>query len=375
MNKNPFYTRELPLNASFCNRVKELDELTRHAQNKMNVVLFSPRRYGKTSLIKRVMDKISKKGVVTIYADLFGVTSREDIANRIAKAMYENTSKKRKLFDKLLKWLFSWRPVVKLDDKPGAKFTLDRVEGVKDEHLIDEVLEAIDKMSSVAEGGCCVVLDEFQEIARIKNSLAIEGLMRSHIQQHNKTAYVFVGSRRTMLKDMFNEKKRPFYRSATNYELKPLPDLELSGYIMEAFKHAGKTCPVTEAEKIVKLVQGYAYYAQKIGYCVFERTDKIVKPETFEAGITDFFEDEKPYYEKMLSLLSTQQTKLISALAKEPTQTPYGNEYIAKHKLGSLSAIQGGIRKLISIDYIDKQAGYYELVDPLFKMWLIDTQN
>lgn len=191
MYQNPFYTRELPLNAPFCNRVKELNELTRHAQNKMNIVLFSPRRYGKTSLIKRVLSRLSKSGTITVYADMYGVTSQEDIADRIAKAIYE----------------------------------------------------------------------------------------------------------------------------------------------------------------------------------------KVVKQENVEAGLKDFFEDEKPYYEMMIAQLSAQQIKLVTALAKEPTKTPYGNEYIFSHKLGSLSAIQGGIKKLVSVDYIDKQTGYYEVVDPLFKMWLIDTQN
>jgi hypothetical protein len=174
---------------------------------------------------------------------------------------------------------------------------------------------------------------------------------------------------------MFNEKKRPFYRSAMNYELKPLPDGELLDYIMKAFQHSGKSCPKEEADKIVKLAKGYAYYAQKISYCVFECTASMVTPQSMAEGLNDFFEDEKPYFEMMIAQLSVQQIKLVTALAKEPTKTPYGNEYMAQHKLGSLSAIQGGIKKLVSIDYIDKQSEYYEVVDPLFKMWLIDHQN
>jgi AAA+ ATPase superfamily predicted ATPase len=375
MHQNPFYTRKLPLNAPFCNRTKELDELENHTHNNMNVVLFSPRRYGKTSLIKRVLARISKKGVITIYADMYGVTSQGDIAERMAKAIYDNISQQRKLFDKAVKWLFSWRPVARVDDEPGVKFSVDRIAGQRDEHLIEEVLEAIDKMSQETKAGCCVVLDEFQQITEVKNSLSVEGLMRSHIKKHNKTAYVFVGSRRTLLKDMFNEKKRPFYRSAMNYELKPLPDTELSLYIIKAFKRGGKSCPQAEAEKIVKLVNGYAYYAQKISYCVFECTESIVTPENVSEGLNDFLEEEKPYFEMMIAQLSVQQMRLIAALAKEPTKTPYGNEYMARHKLGSLSAIQGGIKKLVSIDFIDKQNEYYEVVDPLFKMWLIEYQN
>jgi len=373
MYQNPFYTRELPLHAPFCNRVKEIDEIARHAQNKMNVVLFSPRRYGKTSLIKRVLDRLAKKGVITIYVDMYGVTSQDDVAGRIARSIYENVSKTKKLFDKVTGWLLSWRPLARVNSEPGMSWTLEHVAGKRESYLIEEVLETIEKMSKEAKGGCCVVFDEFQQIAELPNSMAIEGLMRSHIQKHGKIAYVFVGSRRTMLKDMFNEEKRPFYRSAINYELAPLPDGELTGYIMEAFKKGGKVCPRQEAVKIVKLVQGYACYAQKIAYCVFERTELKVGPDNIREGLRGFFQDEKAYFEMMLTQLSTQQVKLVTAIAKEPTKTPYSIDYIARHKLASLSAIQGGIKKLVSIDYIVKQEDrYYEVVDPLFKMWLIE---
>lgn len=371
MNRhNPFYIRELPLGAPFCNRQRELKELTSHAENKMNVVLFSPRRYGKTSLVKRVLDTLNKKEIITVYADLLGVTSVEDIANRLATKVYHHTHTKEVWFKKALKLFSSWRPVMRPDPESGVSFTVEPVSYKNPTLLLEETLKGLERLSQEHKEGCCVVFDEFQEITEIPNSVSIEGLMRSHIQQHSRIAYFFIGSRRKLLTDMFNERKRPFYKSALNYPLKPLPDRELTDFIIHQFKGGGKICPKPIAEEIVKLVKGYAYYAQKIGYSIYEIAGKTVTGKNLAEGLKILIEDEKIVYEMMLKALSVQQIILLVALAKEPTNAPFAAGYMSHHKLGSIGGVQGAIKKLISLDYIERSENIFQVVDPIFIIWL-----
>lgn len=371
MNKhNPFYIRELPLNAPFCNRRQELKELTSHAENKMNVVLFSPRRYGKTSLVKRVLDTVGNEGIIPIYIDLLGVTSAEDIASRLATRIYQHTHAQELWFKKALKWLSTWRPVMRPDPESGISFTVEPATYKNPTSLLEGTLKDLEKLSQDNKEGCCVVFDEFQEITEISNSLSVEGLMRSHIQQHSRIAYFFVGSRRKLLTDMFNEIKRPFYKSAINYPLKPLPDEELTDFIIHLFKSGDKICSRQISDGMVKLVRGYAYYAQKIGYCIYEVARGTVTKDNFSTGLKMLLEDEKIVYEMMIKALSTQQISLLVAIAKEPTDKPFSAGYMSRHKLGSIGGVQGAFKRLISLDYIEKTDNIFQVADPIFVIWL-----
>lgn len=119
---NPFYLQEIPVDAPFCNRVKELKELSSYAESKANVVIYSPRRYGKTSLTKRIQHNLSLNGAITAYADFFGVASIDDVAARTAKAIFAVTHKNNSLWKKALSTIRSFRPILR--PEPDGMFTL-----------------------------------------------------------------------------------------------------------------------------------------------------------------------------------------------------------------------------------------------------------
>ena len=123
--QNPFYFRVLPVTAPFCNREKELDQLVSHAQNRANVVLFSPRRYGKTSLVQRVQERLKQKGLATVYIDLFGIDSLEDMGARMASRLYSYCHKDESLFKKAMAFLSFWRSVIRPDPEYGVSLTVE----------------------------------------------------------------------------------------------------------------------------------------------------------------------------------------------------------------------------------------------------------
>ncbi|PIV54100.1 MAG: ATP-binding protein [Elusimicrobia bacterium CG_4_10_14_0_8_um_filter_37_32] len=368
--KNPFYIRELPLDAPFCNREKEINELVRHGKNRMNVILYSPRRFGKTSLAKRAMSVLSKEMTTTIYMDFMGTTSIDEIAERIAVKTYQYTYAKENLFKKVTRIFSSWRPVLRPDPETGLNITVESVPGRRGRIILEETLQSLGKFSSEAEKGCYIVFDEFQEITEIKDSITIEGIMRSEIQQHNKISYLFIGSRRRVLLDMFNQKKRPFYQSGINYSLNPLNTDILSKFLVEQFHLGNKICPDEIAQKISERVHGYPYYVQKIAYFIYELSGKKITENDYYNAFKLLLESEKPLFEVMIQSLAGQQIALLVALAKEPTGVPFSAAYMSKHQLGSIGGVQGAIKKLISLDYIEKSQNIFSIVDPIFATWL-----
>jgi AAA+ ATPase superfamily predicted ATPase len=368
--RNPFYFRELPLDAPFCNRTDEIKELVSHAYNKANVVLYSPRRYGKTSLVKRVQNNLKNKGITTLYADFYGVDSVEDLSARLAACVYEYSRNNDTLLKKIVRFLTSWRPVLKPDPESGVTVSVVLASPNKGIALLDDTFKELHRFMNEHDEEFCIAFDEFQELTELRESSEIEGLMRSHIQQHSKASYFFIGSRRRILKDIFNDRARPFYQSSINYYLGPLPENEAIEFIINQFKKGGKSCPEQIVREIIATVRGYPYYIQRIPYSIFEVSDKEVTEKDYIIGLKHAIEEERPVYEAVLQGLSLQQTKLISALAGKPTDKPYSNEYMARYSLGSVGGVQGALKRLLELDYIEKIDKEYYVVDPVFGIWL-----
>lgn len=368
---NPFTLRVIPPDFPFCNRATELKELNSHADNKANVVLFSPRRYGKTSLIKRLQSALSRKGFFTVYIDFFMATTENETARRISQGIYSMLHERESLLDKgvrFLKTFKTFRPVFKPSPENGFSFSVEPVSsGMSGIDLIDRVMEELGLFIHKESINAHIVFDEFQEISDIKNS-PIEGILRKHIQQH-QASYFFVGSRRRILLDMFNSKNRPFYQSAIMYPLKPLPEKELVPFLRERFEENGKNCPVQIAEKISEKVSQYPYYAQSLAYNIFEISEGTVTCDDIQAGFNNMLASERYGYEAIVQGLTGSQIALLKALAVDPVSKILSTEYMSRHML-SAGGIQYARNKLEKLDLIEKHNNIWKIVDPVFACWL-----
>lgn len=368
--KNPFHLKALPLSVPFCDREKEMSDLIRYAGNFTNVVLSSPRRYGKTSLIKRVQDNLAKHGALTIYIDYFGISSIDEFSARFAGAVYSVVYKEKSLFEKAAKVFTSLRPILRPDPETGMAFTVEVAKSKPGGQLLEETLKGFGEFLKSGKISCNVAFDEFQEITELKESKFIEGTLRSYMQDHRNVSYFFVGSRRRILMDMFNDKKRPFYKSAINYVLTALPAEDTAKYLADLFAHNGKNCPTTLAAKIHAMTDGYPYYIQKLSYFVYEASKNTVTEDSLHEGLKQMLLEEMPLFELMLQALRPRQIALLYAIAKEATKTPFATAYLTRHRLGSLGGVQAAIKKLPEMDYLEKTSAGWKVVDPIFAHWL-----
>ena len=372
MKKNPFYLKKIPVDAPFCDREKELADLISYAKSNTNVVLFSPRRYGKTSLIKRVQSNLKSYGTLTAYCDLFGVTSVEEIAGRIAKSIYTITQKNEGLFQKAINFITCFRPVLSPSPEGGISVSVQtalKTDGIK---ILEETMNSLEKFVVDVDLDVHVALDEFQEITEVHNSIGIEGILRQYIQKI-QCSFFFIGSRRRILLDIFNDRKRPFFQSALNYELKTLPYNDLIYFIISQFKKAGKRISEEKAASISQLVSNHPYYMQKFCFFLYEEIDKEVTQKDMVEVNQVVMESERIVFESILQGLTTKQITFLSALAREPTAKVYSATYMSQYNLGSTGGIQQSLDSLSKKDLIEKnhKTGVWVVVDPVFKNWLI----
>jgi hypothetical protein len=368
---NPFYLQEVPVEAPLCDRENELKELLSYSEAGANVVIFSPRRFGKTSLVRRVQSRLAKNGAVVIFADFFGVGSVEDVAARLAKAVYGFTHGKPSLWKTALRTLLSFRPVLKPDPSGGISLSVEPASvGRSGLELLDETIVALHRFIESAQQLVHIALDEFQEIVTLKEALQIEAVLRTHIQRQ-KASYFFIGSRRRVLLGIFNERQRPFFQSAINYPLGLLPSADLAKFISWQFRENGKLCTEDMALSLASLVGCHPYYSEKLGFFVYEMADAVTE-ETIQAGLQKLIVSEKPVFEAILQGLSPHQRLLLKAIALESAKKVLAGGYIQRHGLGSTGGVQHSTRQLEDLDLIERREGQgpWQLVDPILAMWL-----
>ncbi|WP_285905074.1 AAA family ATPase [Pseudodesulfovibrio pelocollis] len=371
--RNPFILKALPPDRPFCDRTAELEELTGHARGGVDVVLSSPRRYGKTSLVFRVLAQLQDEGFLTIYTSFDQVDSSESAAKTLAQGIAAAIQRNEKGLDKAIRWaknvLTSFQPAVTIDQDGNPVFTVAPKQGASGLELLEQTMQDLETMASKLDEKVVLVFDEFQEVTRLPNSEGVEGLLRTRVQTQ-LFSHFFVGSRRSVLEAMFTNRGRPFFKSALMMSLPPLPLDELAGYFKALFAD-GKDCPDDVAEFLAFRSKGYGFYAQQLGFYAFSLADKAATLEEAQRAYALVVEQAAPGFEMVVSSLTLNQIKLLKALATAPSREMTGGEYLARHGLVA-SNVAYARKGLVEQDLIEKGPdGNWRLTDPFFAEWLI----
>jgi len=368
---NPFTLGIISSDQEFCNREREVEDLTRHALNCTHVVIFSPRRYGKTSLVKRVMARVSSRGFLAVYVDCFSVIAREDLVQKFASAVIASMGKNVIEGDFLRKTVKLFKRIVpSLDITPdGVSISAKYDQSTGFPYLIEDIFNGVAKHLRLKKTKCLIVFDEFQEISELKESKQVEGLLRKQVQALSDMGCFFVGSRRRILQSMFNDRKRPFFKLAFNYPLEKISGEELANHIVKLFAKTRKACSLTLAGDLYDHVEGNTYYVRKLSHLLWDMTEKEVTSDLLSAAKVELLEAEGLDLQGVFAGLLLGEKKLAMALAKEPTGKPYAMHYLKKHDL-SPGGLQKSMKSLQGKDIVEQDhEGVYRLTDPLFGRW------
>jgi len=368
---NPFIVSGKIPTEYFCDRVTEASELEKSLSNQLNVVLTSSRRMGKTSLVDYVFDKPAiKDDYITISVDILQTTTFREFIFALGTAVFDTVAtrgeKWRKLFVSLLKSLsgsFGYDPIqntptfdVRLGDIQQPEYTLRE---------IFQYLEAIDKR-------CLVVIDEFQQITRYPEK-NVEETLRTHIQKLSNANFVFSGSRRRLMEEMFFSAKRPFYQSAKPLRLEAINKDVYYDFASKHFQKADKTISREAFDFVYDTFWGVTLYVQRLMKDAYIETSAGMTCDVAMVSqlIENYIRENDSHLREQLSFITEAQKELLYAVhAEGQVQSITSSAFNKKHRLRSPSSTQSAALKLLEYDLITRKEKTYSISDPLLSLWL-----
>jgi len=373
--ENPFVYGKVARGASFTDREAEIEELIADIASGQNVIIFSPRRYGKTSLILEVLDRVKEEGSLTVYLDLFKVTSKEafiaayakEIARLYRGGIRSMLRKVRALLPRLVP------KVVVRSEETGVEMEFEFDPRAEKAPLLDDLFEAVATISSQQGKGAVVVFDEFQEIAGWDEDNQVERQMRAHFQLHESASYIFIGSKRHLMQELFQNKNRPFYRFGKHFPLGKIPRDEFAKFIQRCFKKTGFQVAPEAIDEILKITEDHPYYTQLLSHILWARLreEKEITKEDVHQGVQEIFLRESHAFHDLWDLLPLKARQLLVALAKESSGVRlYSNSFLQRHNLGSASSVQRAVERLQEEEILEKVDGEYQYTDVFFKRWI-----
>ena len=375
--ENPFVYGKEVSGGNFCNRKDEIEELYRDTINSQNVIVFSQRRFGKTSLIKEVLKRSRNKGILTVYVDLYSVLTEEDLVRKYAKAVAESLlGRVGRTLRQTGEFFKRIRPKLTMDETGQPIYSID-IEKRETLPLLEDAIEAVRRYGEKRKKKAVVVFDEFQQIGQFKTD-RVEKVMRSSIQRHKDISYIFMGSKKHLISDIFNNPSKPFYKSGKSFPLGKIGKDELLDFIQTKFKTTKKILPKGLAEKIIETCEYHPYYIQYLCHIIWEKAigKESVKEEIFAESLALLLSRESSTYETTWDLLTVKQKQVLSALAKAlPDEKIFSSIFLERYNLGSASSVQRTLRSLIDKDLVDKEGESYTIIDVFFKRWLFTLER
>ena len=325
--RNPFEYWHVVGEDAFCNRRKEVAELVRIIENCGRAFVYSERRFGKTSLVKLAMSKLPKKSFLPIYVDLWPTDSDASFITTVAKAVTEASSSSAERAIELAKQLFSLlKPSITLDDQgnPSLSFGVGRSTRLGPE--LEEVLAAPEALGRRGRK-VVIAFDEFQQILAYGRD-DIERRLRSIIQHQRNVAYVFLGSRKHMVREMFLKGSRPLYRSATQFALGPIAEQEWKPFIEQRFKRGRRRIGAPEIHAIVEITQGHPFYTQHLCHVLWDMSSEKtpISDDLVQVSLDMVLQREQYAYAVLWESLTLNQQRFLKALAFEEAAKPFSAE-------------------------------------------------
>jgi hypothetical protein len=374
MAQNPFRYGALALDDAFTDRETELDELISDIRNGQDVVIFAPRRYGKSSLVWRVSEELAKEGVLVAQVNLMTTPTKEKLAEKLAETIHEDIASTLFRARERLRVFQGLRitPVVTVDPNTGRLgFSFDAGRQPQDvDATLERLLELPGQLAGERGRQVALVLDEFQEIVDIDPNLP--KLMRSVFETQPEVAHVYLGSKRHMMERIFSDENEPFWRSAKRMELDVIAPPLFRGYIEAQFTKSGRTVDAAIVDRVLDVTGGHPYATQELCYFLWEETPKggTATMEQYESALTKLLRSEHAHFGLIWDKSAKAQRLVLQALAAEPGR-PLSRDYRRRHGLPAASSVQRAVEALIKEELVAKDGrGEYRIVEPFLAEWL-----
>ena len=375
---NPFNFGDLALDEGFTDRDVELRELEADILNGQNVVVFAPRRYGKTSLVWRATQELVRRDQVLVaQVDLMRTATKEQFAAKLAQALYEQLSTPLERVRERAVDIFRGlriRPVMTVDPNTGSLgFSFAAGHSQEDVNAtLERLFELPAELAAERKRRVALIFDEFQQVLGIDPGLP--ALMRAVFQSQPDVAHVYLGSRRTLMEELFTNANEPFWRSAKHVELGPIPLDAFSAFITERFATTGKKAPPDVVAAVLEITRGHPYGTQELCYALWEETParRSATAAALDAALARVLRSENAYFTHVWDGAPRAQRLVLQALAVDPPTAATSDEYRRRHDLPAPSSVQRALDTLVSDELVARdEPGRYRIAEPFLAEWIL----
>ena len=378
---NPFTFGALALDDAFADREAELAQLAADIRNGQDVVVFAPRRYGKSSLVLRAAQRALKDGVLVAYCDLMLTPTKEKLASALADAIWDDIATPVDQALERASTLFRSlrvRPTIEVDPESARlRFTFEAGRRRADiDDTIRSLLELPGELAAERKRRVALVFDEFQEIVAL--DARFPNLMRAVFQTQPDVSHVYLGSKRHVLERIFSDRNEPFWRSAKRVELGLIPTAKFGRFIRKRFERTEKGIRDDALERLLTATGGHPYATQELAYFVWELvpTGHFASVADVQSALTSVLRSENNHFARLWDDATHNQRLVLLALAAEPSPRLYSEEYRARHELPPTTHIQRAVGALVREDVVAKdEANRYRIAEPFLVEWLAREES
>jgi uncharacterized protein len=371
---NPFRFGSLALDDAFADRQQERAELVSDIRNGQDVVVFAPRRCGKSSLVWSAMQALAREGILVSQVDLMTTPTKERLAAALARSIYEQiASPLERIREKALAPFrgLQVQPVVTVDPQDGSlsfSFALGRREADIDATL-ERLLQLPAELGGAGKRRTALVMDEFQEIVEVDANLP--RLLRSVFQQQPDVAHVYLGSKRHVMERIFSDANEPFWRSAKPIELGTITPDAFAPFIAERFRGSGREVEEEAIAELLAITGGHPYATQELAYFLWEQAvaGEAASTGHLREALAAVLNSEHAHFTLLWEGASAVQRLVLQALAREPGR-PFTAAYRTRHDLPAATNVQKALRALERREVVGGSEGAYRIVEPFLAEWL-----
>lgn len=367
---NPFEYSDPVLGDSFADRKAELQTLTARMLTGQNVVVISPRRYGKTSLILNAQGRVRRRGGRTGIANLFWCRTRQDVAQELANAVVRGP----------LGWLRGRMEEMRrrLGSLPGATLTVEKdgfqvsLSPIKPQSDWTAEIRHVMKLLQDArseEHPVSLVIDEFQKVAEIDS--ALPNLFKSLTDSELRgVSLVMSGSRRHVMHELYAGPGAPLLGVGEMLTLDLVPEIDMTAFLLERTRSGGKDMTNEGAALLFARARGVPAYVQRLAFEAFESVDSVIDEAAVERAVATVLKRERQYFEVIYEDLAPNQRSLVRALAVEPARSITSRDFLDRSGLRADSSAQRALAALEAAEKVELGPNGWQVTDPLFALWL-----
>ncbi|MBO6216822.1 MAG: ATP-binding protein [Prevotella sp.] len=369
---NPFVTKGYAGPEYFCDRVKETKDIVQLLTNNNNMALISPRRLGKTDLLYHCFNQPQiSKHYYTFIIDIYATSSLQDFVSIFGKAILDTLKPRgKKVWEQFILSMKSLQQQISFDINGNPVWGIGFGTIDNPSATLDEIFNYLNN----ADKPCMVAIDEFQQITHYPDGQNVEAALRTHIQRCPNATFIFAGSKRHLMGEIFTSPSRPFYQSVITMGLSPISIQKYTEFAIEMFSKNGKHLDAETTKVVYEKFDGITSCLQRVMNVLFLQTQHNghCSVEMIDEAINYLLDLNSENYETLWWQMTERQRYVFTAIALEgKAKYITSGAFVKKYSLSSPSSVMSAVKGLLDKDFITQENDAYIIYDKFFALWLL----